>query len=90
MGQKCIRAESNEGNRVNMNFQIAGVTKPLMSVGKICDRGNVVSFDAYGGRIKNKATGISTRFERKNGVYVLSAWTKVPKNSSDSTTATGF
>ena len=49
-----------------------------------------MSFDAYGGRIKNKATGISTRFERKNGVYVLSAWTKVPKNSSDSTTATGF
>ena len=84
-GQKKIPAETNEGNRYNLNFQIAGVTKPLMSVGKVCDAGNIVIFDDYGGRIRNKSTGKTTWFERKNGVYMLSAWTKAPAVSSDST-----
>ena len=82
LGQKTIPAESNEGNQFNMNFQIAGVTKPLMSVGKICDRGNVVTFDASGGSIYSPATGMTTRFQRKNGVYMLTAWTKVAPSSS--------
>ena len=58
----------------------------MMSVGKVCDAGNIVSFDEYGGRIRNKATGKTTWFDRKSGVYVLSAWTKAPTSSSDSTT----
>ena len=49
-----------------------------MSVGKVCDAGNIVIFDDYGGRIRNKITGKTTWFERKNGIYVLSAWTKAP------------
>ena len=41
-GQKRIPAQTTEGNRFNLNFQIAGVTRPLMSVGKVCDAGNSV------------------------------------------------
>ena len=81
-GQKRILAESGEGNVFNMNFQIAGVTRPLMSVGKVCDRGNIVTFDSTGGYITNAASGMATRFERKNGVYVLTTWARVPSSGS--------
>ena len=57
----------------------------MMSVGKVCDAGNIVIFDDYGGRIRNKSMGKATWFERKNGVYMLSAWTKAPTDSNDST-----
>ena len=54
-----------------MNYSIANVAKPIMSVSKICDKGNVVIVDASGGYINNLASGRRTGFERRGGVYVL-------------------
>ena len=45
-GQKSLRlADLNRGVEISSAFQIAKVTRPLMSVGKICDEGKQVVFD---------------------------------------------
>ena len=55
-------------------FQIAEVTKPLVSVSAICERGNRVIFGKSGGVVKNLKTGAETPFYKENGIYVLTMW----------------
>ena len=57
-------------------FQVAEITRPLMSVSRICDQGNTVVFTKTGGYVLDKQ-GAKTSFNRKNNVYVLDMWTKV-------------
>ena len=52
-------------------FQIAAVTRPLMSVGRICDEGHTVTFDSVMAVVKSKDGGELCRFTRgSNGLYV--------------------
>jgi hypothetical protein len=46
LGQKSLNLCDLEGNEVQSVFQIAAVTRPLMSVGRICDEGHEVTFNA--------------------------------------------
>ena len=52
-GQRHIQAWTDEGCPVGVTYQVADVTKPLNPVSKMCDAGNVVTFTAEGGIIKN-------------------------------------
>ena len=48
-GEKKISTYTEEGMPIDMTWQIAGVKKPLASVGRICDAGNVAIFTDRGG-----------------------------------------
>ena len=54
-----------------MNFRVAEVTKPLMSVKSIVDRGNKVVFEREGSYIQNEKSGEKVNLIQANGVYVL-------------------
>ena len=52
-------------------FQIAAVTRPLMSVGRICDQGHSITFDAVMAIVKATDGSELCRFERQpGGLYV--------------------
>ena len=55
-------------------FQVADVSKPLVSVSSLCEKGNMVPFGRSGGVVQNLSTGLETPFHRQNGIYVLSMW----------------
>ena len=74
LGEQKIQACSEEGQDLEVLFQIAGVSKPLVSVSSICERGNRVIFGRSGGVVKSIKTGHEIPFHRKNGIYVLSMW----------------
>ena len=74
LGQQLICACTEEGDDMDVLFQIADVSKPLVSVSAICERGNRVIFGRSGGVVKNIATGHEIPFHRRNGIYVLSMW----------------
>ena len=60
-------------------FQVAKVTRPLMSVGKICDQGHTVSFDKDKAIIRNAAGKEVAIFERRNGgLYTAKMVLKAP------------
>ena len=63
-----------EGVETEVLFQIADVSKPLVSVSTICERGNRVVFGKGGGYIHSLASGNKTPFYRQNGIYVLEMW----------------
>ena len=74
LGEQKIHACSEEGQDLEVLFQIADVSKPLVSVSSICERGNRVIFGRSGGVVKSMRTGHEIPFHRNNGIYVLSMW----------------
>ena len=52
-------------------FQIAAVTRPLMSVGKICDEAHNITFDAVQAIVRDKGGSKLCKFHRTpGGLYV--------------------
>ena len=54
-----------------MKFQVAGVTKALGSVKKICEAGNRVVFEDGNSYIEDKKSGTRTKIKEENGRYVM-------------------
>ena len=60
---------------VGATFQVADITKPLLSVSKICERGDMaVMFTKDGAAIvdpKSESKGkVVAQFQKRNGLYV--------------------
>ena len=80
-GEKRINAFTDKGLPINMTWQIAEVKKPLASIGRICDAGNVAVFTEKGGYIVGKSGAKhiieavnhcgedKMKMNRENGVY---------------------
>ena len=88
-GQKEVTMITNEGQNVNVLYQVADVSRTLTSVSRVCDAGNRVIFESWGGYIQNLQTGSTTTFERKSNVYELTGWMLAPKPNTPSR-AEGF
>ena len=59
------------GEDVQAVFQIAAVTRPLMSVGKICDNGHTVMFNNVMAVVSDASGNELCRFNRNpGGLYV--------------------
>ena len=72
MGQSQLHLSDDDRN-IQSVFQIAAVTRPLMSVGKICDEGHTVTFSNVMAVVKGKDGEELCRFHRKDGgLYVAS------------------
>ena len=76
LGEQLLNAVTEAGEETNVLFQIADVSRPLVSVSAICEMGNRVIFGRSGGVVQNLRTGRETPFHRKNGIYVLGMWLK--------------
>ena len=74
LGEQRILACTEEGEATEVLFQIADISKPLVSVSAICERGNRVLFGKAGGVVINIKSGKQIPFYKENGVYVLSMW----------------
>jgi hypothetical protein len=72
LGQKSLNLSDVAGEKeLKSIFQIAAVTRPLMSVGKICDEGHKIAFDNAKAVITNAEGAEVCRFERlQGGLYV--------------------
>ena len=70
-GEKVVKVVTNEGQRCKLTMQVTDVSKPLMSVSRICDAGHQVVFKSEGGYIEHLNTGQRTNFNRVDNVYRL-------------------
>jgi hypothetical protein len=78
MGQSKLNLSDN-GSNIESIFQIAAVTRPLMSVGRICDEGHSVTFDAVMAIVQSKSGEELCRFHRKDGgLYVANLKLRSP------------
>jgi hypothetical protein len=86
-GKKTLEGYNAEGKKVRMEWQLAKVTKPLMSVGRLTDKGHRVVFDNQvpgGGYIVHKESGTTTPLRKQNGTYEFDIWVKVPEIGKNS------
>ena len=82
-GQQTIPIELTDGTRSHATFQVADVSRPLISVASVCATGNVVIFGIGGGVIRNLTTGHETPFVREDGIYLFSMWVPPPDTAMD-------
>ena len=90
VGQKKVQGLTDEGIPLGMTWQIADIKKPLASIGRMCDAGNVAIFTKHGGYVVPKKTlektlevldkkvSQSLRMEREGGVYNFNLWIPRP------------
>ena len=74
LGEQHCEAYTETGEQTEVLFQVADVSKPLVSVAAICERGNRVIFGRSGGVVQNLHSGSQIPFRRENGIYILSMW----------------
>ena len=74
LGEQHVPVCLANGCRTIAKFQVAEVSRPLMSVAKLCELGNRVIFGAAGGVILNLASGQMTHFQKEDGVYTFDMW----------------
>ena len=65
-------------NTIDSVFQVAKVTRPLMSVSKICDGGFTAHVDDQRAVIKDKSGSIVCIFQRRGGLCVCKMRLKSP------------
>ena len=82
LGEQELHVVTDNGLDTTVLFQLADVSRPLMSVSAICDRGNRVMFGRNGGVIQNLETGQGIPFERQGGVYALGIWIRGPSSAA--------
>ena len=74
-GEKLVKFRGGRGGIASMKFQVSDVTKPLASVARIVEQGNIVQIgpreeDCF---ILSVSTGRKIPIERKGGTYVMDA-----------------
>ena len=79
-GEFKLKWFSKEGVQACLNFQLAAINKPLLSVSHATDNDYCVVFNKHEGidvsYILHKPTDVIMRLRRERGVYILDAWTE--------------
>ena len=74
LGEQRVDFKTFEGHEGAIDFQVADVKRPLLSVTSVTKRGSTVVFDEGGGHITSPNGDRRIRFHRRAGVYVLDLW----------------
>ena len=81
-GEQTIPMVTPSGKLRMMTFQSCDITKPLASVKRMCDAGQVVVFapEALGGSyILDMETGEKEALREEDGNYVMDVWVPPPE-----------
>ena len=81
-GEVHLNMESEVGgasNLIKSIFQVAEITRPLMSVSRICDLGHRCLFDKDKAEVQTKDGKLLCTFERRGGLYVATMKLKAPE-----------
>ena len=82
-GVMTLNLTTTAGHPIQSKFQVCNVSRPLWSVGKICDAGCTVTFDSKGATVKHSATGKDLcSFERRGGLYLANLPLSKPSKPS--------
>ena len=78
LGQSQLNLSDSDKD-IESVFQIAAVTRPLMSVGRICDEGHSIAFNAVMAVVHGKDGAELCRFQRNgSGLYVAKLKFRIP------------
>ena len=81
LGEVQFEGVTSEMNQVGLKIQVVEVTKPLLSIRKICESGSRVVFEdsAEGSYIQDMQTGRKTKLHKNGGTYAVDLWVLTPR-----------
>ena len=85
-GQVKFNLQADVGGKPSLLrscFQVAEITRPLMSVSRICDQDLVCVFTKQEAIIKDKEGNVICNFQRRGGLYVTTMRLKRPSPPDD-------
>ena len=90
-GQVRLQMKTTDGKAQSLNsiFQVAEITRPLMSVSRICDQGLECLFTKEGAKILTQKGEVVAAFEREGGLYTATMRLKAPRPSDEPSGAPG-
>ena len=77
LGQMVVAFENSLGTAGKILFQVAQITKPLVSVSKLIDDGHQVVFDQRASYIIQKESGKKMMLRRERGVFIIDAFAEL-------------
>ena len=81
-GQMCLNLEAHTGDNTDQmlhsTFQVADLTRPLMSVSQVCASGHKCLFEKDHALIMNAQGETLVKFEMQGGLYVATMRLKAP------------
>ena len=79
-GERTCDVVTLEGVSRKITFQVTGVNKALLSVGRVCEKNQAVIFTPHWSYIQCLESGEVVPLKSKNGVWVLEVWApKTPR-----------
>ena len=80
LGQKSLDLSDDDGNNAKSVLQIAAFTRPLMSVGRNCDEGHNITFDAVMAVVRDThGTEFCQIHSQQGGMYAANMELRKPK-----------
>ena len=76
LGQKVVEFLTDEGHAYKVTFQVADVTKPLMSAYKVTEKGNEVRLRKVDPAIMSADKKKITKLQKEGKVFTMNCWTK--------------
>jgi hypothetical protein len=78
-----MKSKGTDGLLMNSVFQVAEITRPLMSVSRICDQDMVCIFEKDHARVLDPDGNVVARFERDGGLYTCTMRLRRPEPRSN-------
>ena len=78
-----MKTTDDKAQSLNSIFQVAEITRPLMSVSRICDQGLECLFTKEGAKIMTQKGEVVAKFDREGGLYTATMRLKAPKPLDD-------
>ena len=78
-GSKTVHLRIVSGRRLTVEFQVAAVTKPLLSAGRVTQKGNLLTMGPEGGKITTARGDALVDLTHEKGVVVFRARLDNPK-----------
>ena len=74
--RRCEVFAEGYDNSLLMNFQVADVHRPLLSLSKATGQGFRSCLDYYGGYLEDTTTGECIPIQRRGNLYVMQIWVR--------------
>ena len=84
LGSLVAMGTCEEGVEMKIDFDIAKVTRPLLSVHKMTSNGHKVIFNEGGGYIQVNGTNHKVNLRQEGRLFMLDLWIKVSQEIGDS------
>ena len=80
--RRCLMSTAGSQLIKKINFQVADVHKPLLSISRIADLGFDCVLGKLGGYLADSITGERIPLQRVDNLYVLKAWVRQDPNDT--------